>query len=121
VTGAKVKKGTITGTNINLAKFRTVPSASNASTANTATTAATANARAAMKPTRLVGAPGQPPFLDGSVNFPEEGGIKYQPAGFYKDHDGIVHIIGAVIVGKEENPISGLISSYPLETVPRAG
>ena len=38
MTAAKIKKGTITGTQINLAKLGTVPSATNAATANTATT-----------------------------------------------------------------------------------
>ncbi len=62
VTGIKIKKGTITGTNINLAKLGTVPSATNA------TTAGTANSLAALEAVRLVGASGQPPFLDGSKN-----------------------------------------------------
>jgi len=43
VTGIKIKKGTITGTNINLAKLGTVPSA---------TTAGIANALGALEPTR---------------------------------------------------------------------
>ena len=110
VTGIKIKKGTITGTNINLAKLGTVPSATTAATAttatsaNTATTAGTANALAALEPAHLVGAAGQPPFLDGASNAGAvAGGINFQSVGFYKDHDGIVHLRGVAIVGSEEN------------------
>jgi len=118
VTGAKIKKGTITGTNINLAKLGTVPSAT---TANTASTAGTANALAAMESTRLVGAPGQPPFLDGSSNPPSGGPFKVQEVGFYKDHDGIVHLEGVAKLGKEENPIKGLIFQLPPGFRPPSG
>jgi hypothetical protein len=118
VTGIKIKKGTITGTNINLAKLGTVPTATNASTA---TTAGTANALAAMEPTRLVGASGQPPFLDGSSNLPAEGPFKFQPVGFYKDHEGIVHLSGVASVGKEESPIHGLLFTLPPGYRPASG
>jgi hypothetical protein len=121
VTAAKIKKGTITGTQINLAKLGTVPSATNAATANTATTASTANALAALEPVHLVGASGQPPFLDGSSNLPPTGGLNYQSIGFYKDHDGIVHLRGAVEVGKEENPVKGLIFQLPPGFRPASG
>jgi hypothetical protein len=109
VTGAKIKKGTITGTNINLAKLGTVPSASNATTANTASTA---NALSAPEALRLVGASGQPSFLDGSSNLSGEGPIQPQPVGFYKDHEGIVHLEGTAKVGKE-GAIKGLIFALP--------
>ncbi len=120
VTAAKIKKGTITGTQINLAKLGTVPSATNAATANTATTASTANALAAMEPTRLVGASGQPPFLDGSSNF-EAPPFKLQPVGFYKDHDNIVHLTGTPKVGTEVNPVPGLIFTLPPGYRPASG
>ena len=121
VTAAKIKKGTITGTQINLAKLGTVPSATNAATANTATTASTANALAALEPAHLVGASGQPPFLDGSSNLPPTGGLNYQSIGFYKDHDGIVHLRGAALIGKEENPVKGLIFQLPPGFRPASG
>ncbi len=122
VTGIKIKKGTITGTNINLAKLGTVPSATTASTANTATTAGTANALAAMEPTHLVGASGQPGFLDGSSNIPLEGSpFKFQPVGFYKDHDGIVHLTGVVKIGKGTTPIPDLIFTLPPGFRPASG
>ncbi len=118
VTGAKIKKHTITGTNINLAKLGTVPSAGSASTA---TTAGTANALSAMEPTRHVGASGQPPFLDGATSFPEKVGIKFQAVGFYKDHEGIVHLTGIAEVGKEEKPVHGLLFTLPPGYRPTSG
>ena len=120
VTGIKIKKGTITGTNINLAKLGTVPSATTALTANSSTTAGTANALAALEPVRLVGASGQPPFLDGASNY-GTAGINFQTVGFYKDHDGIVHLRGAATVGKEENPLAGLIFQLPAGYRPASG
>jgi hypothetical protein len=113
VTGAKIKKGTITGTQINLAKLGTVPSA------NTAATAGTANALAPMEPTRLVGATGQPPFLDGATNY-SGGPFKFGPVGFYKDHDGIVHLTGIAKVGTEGS-IKGLIFTLPPGYRPASG
>ena len=115
VTAAKIKKHTITGTQVNLAKLGTVPSA------NTAATAGTANALSPMEPTRLVGASGQPPFLDGSSNSPAEGPFKIQPVGFYKDHEGVVHLTGLAIVGKEKNPVEGLIFTLPPGYRPASG
>ncbi len=116
VTAAKIKKGTITGTQINLAKLGTVPSATNAATANTATTAGTANALAALEPLHLVGASGQPPFMGGSSNFPPEGPLKFNPVGFYKDHGGIVHLVGVAKTGTE-----GLIFTLPAGFRPPSG
>ena len=121
VTGIKIKKGTITGTNINLAKLGTVPSASNAANANTATTAGTANALAPVEPTRLVGASGQPPFLDGSSNLSGGGPFSFQQVGFYKDHEGIVHLIGTATVGSEEPVIHGLLFTLPPGYRPASG
>jgi hypothetical protein len=94
----------------------TVPSAANASTASTA---GTADALAAMEPTRLVGASGQSPFLDGS-NSLTEGKFKFGPVGFYKDHEGIVHLTGAVKVGKE-GTLKGLIFALPPGYRPASG
>ncbi len=115
VTGIKIKKGTITGTDVNLAKLGTVPSA------NTAATAGTANALAPMEPTRLVGALGQPPFLDGSINAPAGELGKLGPVGFYKDHEGVVHLTGQAVVGTETNPSPNLIFSLPPGYRPASG
>lgn len=95
VSGAKIKKRTITGTNINFAKLGTVPSATNS------TNASSANALAAPEAMHIVNAPGQPPFEGGSINLslPMVSGLP--PAAFYKDKEGIVHLEGIVKVGKE--------------------
>lgn len=91
VTGAKVKKGSLTGANINLAKLGTVP---------TATTATTAQALSPHEPIHLVGAPGEPAFEQEAANL---GGISpaapVQPVGFFKDHEGIVHLVGTAKAG----------------------
>ncbi len=102
VTGAKIRKGTITGTNINLARLGTVPSATNATTANTATTAGTASGLTPPEAINLVNASNQPPFEGGSTNLTSPLVSGLPPTGFYKDHDGIVHLEGAIQVGKEE-------------------
>jgi hypothetical protein len=121
VTAAKVKKHTLTSTNINLAKLGMVPSASNATTANTATTAATANALAAMEPTHLVGTSGQPSFQSGSSNYSEASEFgKFPPVGFFRDHDGIVHLEGLAKTGKEA-PTPGVIFTLPPGFRPASG
>lgn len=121
VTGIKIKKGTITGTNINLAKLGTVPSATNSATANSATTAGTASALTPPEAIRLVGSSGQPSFLDGTVNYPAQSGVTFRSVGFYKDHEGIVHLEGLAKIGKEENPISGLVFTLPPGYRPASG
>ena len=93
VTGAKVKNGTLTGQDINLKKLGTVPAAEIANSAN---------ALAAPEAVHLVGAAGQPSFLNGSKNFPEKfEGANLQSAGYYKDHEGIVHLQGVAVAGTE--------------------
>ncbi len=122
VTGIKIKKGTITGTNINLAKLGTVPSATTAATANSATTAGTASSLSPPEGFRLVGSSGQPGFLDGSSNgFVKGVGVQLAPVAFYKDHEGVVHLQGTPIVGKEENPVPGLIFQLPPGDRPASG
>ncbi|MGA8746308.1 MAG: hypothetical protein WB507_10640 [Solirubrobacterales bacterium] len=116
VTAAKIKSGTITGTQINLAKLGTVPSAT------TATTAGTANALSPPEALHLVGGSGQPGFLDGSSNgFIKGVSVQLAPVGFFKDHDGVVHLQGTPEVGKGENPISGLIFQLPAGDRPASG
>ncbi|HEY1356216.1 MAG TPA: hypothetical protein VGF09_07860 [Solirubrobacterales bacterium] len=115
VTGAKVKKHTLTGKDINLNKLGTVPSAKNATSATTASSLTPPEA------VRLVGAAGQPQFLDGTVNFPPEQGVSFHPVGFYKDHEGIVHLEGMAQVGTGENPITGLLFQLPPGYRPAAG
>jgi len=149
VTGAKVKNGSLAGSDINVASLGKVPSAGNAERANLAEKANLADSaktaqnadRAATAghattadsaidadhavaadsassipqagPIRIVGATGEPPFLNGSENrvFPLAGG-EYQQAGFYKDAAGIVHLEGIVIPGTVD-PAVGLLFELP--------
>jgi hypothetical protein len=110
VTGAKVKKGTLTGTNINLTTLGTVPSAT------TATTATTAKGLTALEPVHRVGAPGEPSFEGGATNLGPVLGANAQTAGFYKDHEGIVHLVGFVKTGA-----AGAIFRLPAGFRPASG
>jgi hypothetical protein len=112
VTAKKVKKNSLTGADIDLAKLGTVPTATtatnatnatNAVNATNATNAGTAAALTALEPVHFVGTPGQPPFIGGSSNIElEEGeglfGVNERVVGFYKDHEGIVHLEGSAEV-----------------------
>jgi hypothetical protein len=85
VTGAKVKDQSLTGKDLDLAKLGTVPSANVANSAN---------ALAPLEAVHVVGAPGEPQFENGSTSFVKDGPFTYPPVGFYKDHEGIVHLEG---------------------------
>jgi hypothetical protein len=89
ITGAKVKDRSLTGKDIDLGKLGTVPSANVANSAN---------ALAPLEATHLVGAPGEPQFENGSTNFGSEGPFTYSSVGFYKDHEGVVHLEGVAKV-----------------------
>jgi hypothetical protein len=87
ITGAKVKAHTLVGSDINLNKLGTVPSAS------------VANSLAAPEGVHVVGAPGEPGFEEGASNFGTiPPGLNVGPVGFYKDHEGIVHLEGVAKV-----------------------
>lgn len=101
VTSAKIKKKTITGADVNLNKLGTVPSANIANTAN---------ALAPPEAVHLVGTAGQPPFLNGSNFGPAAPGLNSQPVGYYKDHEGVVHLQGLAKVGAAG---PGIIFSLP--------
>ncbi|HEY1284926.1 MAG TPA: hypothetical protein VGF04_02455 [Solirubrobacterales bacterium] len=107
VTGAKVKKHTLTGSDINLKKLGTVPSAEIANTIPPA------------EATHLVGSSGQPGFETGSSNFAGLSGLSFEPVGFYKDHEGIVHLQGMAQVG-EAGPL-GVIFRLPPGYRPASG
>ena len=87
VTTAKIKNDAVTGAKVNEATLGTVPSATLASTLSP------------LEATHLVGNPGEPGFENGSSNFPGEGGLGFNPVGFYKDHEGIVHLQGIAKAG----------------------
>jgi hypothetical protein len=106
VTGAKIKKDTVTGAKVNESTLGTVPSASIAS------------ALTPLEATHIVGAPGEPSFENGSTNFSVPG-APLNLVGFYKDHDGIVHLQGVAQVGKGASIVS--IFTLPPGFRPAAG
>lgn len=92
INGSKVKDQSLTGADINLGKLGTVPSA------------AVANTVPPREGIHLVGAAGEPPFEPGAGNPTETlPGAKFQPVGFFKDHDDVVHLEG-VAQAKGEIP-----------------
>jgi hypothetical protein len=127
VTGAKIKKEAVTGAKIKLSSLGKVPSASTADTAgtansansaktadtaNTANTANVANSLAPPEAVHIVGSPGQPGFEGGSSNITVSGlGAIVNPVGFWKDHDGVVHLQGIAETGNA-------ISIDPIFTLP---
>jgi len=96
VTTKKIKKNAVTGAKVKESTLGPVPSAESIPPAEA---------------THLVGAPGEPPFENGSHNIPAEAGIHFEPVGFYKDHEGIVHLQGIAEVGK--NP-GGIAAAFTL-------
>jgi hypothetical protein len=106
VTAAKVKRHSLTGAQINVKKLGTVPVARNAGRALKAGAASPVGKAggalagsypnpfiAPAEPVHIVGAPGQPAFDLEWTNV----GNGFQPAGFYKDPFGTVHIQGDVM------------------------
>lgn len=89
VTGAKVKNNTLTGKKIKLGTLGTVPTANVANLANTV----------AQPALHVVGAPGEPPFLEGSKAVVTGGPFGFVAPSFYKDASGVVHLQGGVESG----------------------
>ncbi len=101
ITGAEVKNGSLTGTQINPSTLGTVPTAQTASTAGTATNISPPEGW------HEVGAAGQPAFEHSWHNV-TTGTVHPETLGFYKDHEGIVHLKGAVTGGAEGQIIFAL-------------
>jgi hypothetical protein len=105
VTGAKVKDHSLTDKDIVLSTL------GQGSSPQAATPTAPP-----LEAIHLVGTPGQPPFEAGAKNFPAEmkAGLNFQPVGFYKDPEGIVHLEGVAVAGNEGTPIlEGPIFTLP--------
>ena len=87
VTTAKIKKDAVTGAKVNESTLGTVPSATLASSLSP------------MEATHIVGNPGEPAFENGAHNLGATGPFALNPVGFYKDHEGIVHLQGIAETG----------------------
>ena len=101
VATAKIKKDAVTGAKVNEATLGTVPSAN------------LANSIPPAEPTHLVGAPGEPAFEGGSSNAVPGGVNAFNPVGFYKDHEGIVHLQGIAQVGVSGTSITPIFTLPP--------
>src|SRR6478672_7707430 len=108
VTTAKIKGDAVTGAKVNESTLGTVPSATLASSLTP------------HEAVHLVGAPGEPAFENGAANIPESGSIQLLPLGFYKDHEGIVHLQGIAKVGKSAGGIP-TVFTLPAGFRPAAG
>jgi hypothetical protein len=101
VTTAKIKKDAVTGAKVNESTLETVPSAN------------VANGLTSLEAVHLVGQPGQPAFENGSSNYPAEGApYTFNPVGFYKDHEGIVHLQGIAKAGTA-SPVPSVFTLPP--------
>jgi len=51
-----------------------------------------------------VGAPGEPAFYPGASNFlsPAPESVNFETAGFYRDHEGVVHLKGMVTPASDQ-------------------
>ncbi len=86
VTGPKVKDHSLTGRDIDASTLGTVPRAADADHATTV------DAFSHPVTVHLVGGSGEPQFENGAANYSPS----FTPAGFYKDHDCVVHLQGTV-------------------------
>ena len=105
VTTVKIKNEAVTGAKVNEATLGTVPSAT------------LANSLPPLEATHIVGNPGEPGFENGSGALPGEAGLSFNPPGFYKDHEGIVHLQGIAKAG----PTLPIIFTLPPGFRPAAG
>jgi hypothetical protein len=101
VTTAKIKKDAVTGAKVKESTLATVPSAS------------VANSLSPLEATHIVGAPGEPGFENGAHNIPTSGLVPLLPVGFYKDHEGIVHLQGVAEVGKSSGGVPTVFTLPP--------
>jgi hypothetical protein len=101
---SKIKKDAVTGAKVKESTLGPVPSAESIPPAEA---------------THLVGTAGQPSFENGSGNFVVEG-VHLEPVGFYKDHEGIVHLQGIAKAGTGAGGIAPVFT-LPVGYRPAAG
>jgi hypothetical protein len=137
LSAANVALNSLTGSQIKASTLGTVPSSGHASSADSATnashatnadaatnashatsadsatsagTATTAQGLNAPEAVHIVGAAGEPGFQN---SWQDTGGSADDPVGFYKDHEGIVHLQGVAVGGVGSgNPIFQLPAGY---------
>ncbi|MGE5281115.1 MAG: hypothetical protein ACM3N0_02130 [Chloroflexota bacterium] len=98
----KIKNNAVTGAKVKESTLSTVPSAASLTPPEA---------------THLVGAPGEPPFEGGSSNLPSGTPLfSFNPVGFFKDHEGIVHLQGIAKAGGE-----GIVFTLPPGYRPASG
>ncbi|HEX6229041.1 MAG TPA: hypothetical protein VFZ41_06205 [Solirubrobacterales bacterium] len=98
----RLRNNAVTGAKVNEATLDTVPTANAASTANIA------NSLAPAEGWHEVGAPGEPGF----ENLFKNVGEGYSTAAFFKDHEGVVHLKGALFVGVPDTAAFTLPPGY---------
>ena len=106
VTTAKIKKNAVTGAKVKESSLGTVPSAN------------LANSLPPLEAVHLVGSPGEPPFESGAQNFGSTGPFSLNPVGFYKDHEGIVHLQG---IAKTGSTVPAFVFTLPAGFRPAPG
>lgn len=98
----KIKNNAVTGAKVKESSLSTVPSAASLTPPEA---------------THLVGAPGEPGFEGGASNLPSGTPFySYNPVGFFKDHEGVVHLQGIASAGAE-----GFVFTLPAGFRPAAG
>lgn len=101
ITTAKIKGDAVTGAKVNESTLGTVPSAQ------------LANTLPPHEAVHIVGSPGEPVFENGAHNIPTSGLVSLLPLGFYKDHEGIVHLQGVAEVGKNPGGVPTVFTLPP--------
>jgi hypothetical protein len=90
ITTGKIANDAVTGDKVKESTLGEVPSANNAN--NLGGTPASGYVKGPLESVHLIGAPGEPAFQNSCHNL----AAGFQPAGFYKDPFGIVHLVGDI-------------------------
>jgi hypothetical protein len=89
ITGTQIADGSLTGIQVKASTLGIVPTAERANRANSAERA---DSLPPPEPWHIVGAPGEPAFMNGWKDF--EPASSFDAVAFYKDHEGVVHLKG---------------------------